>query len=171
MKQNGHKWTPRCGSVPLWRDFSRSGQRSGLLFHTSRVLLTMPKRKKSERAVRVASSRSMSFANASRNKIFETRARILAPRIFVVLFLFAISLLLPPSSPLLLFNLYISFALLFLFPCSTTLRVRESIDRGKILSFAAPTEDALHLAENSLSEIKLIFARPIPYVFHSCSIF
>lgn len=129
------------------------------------------KNKKSERAVRVASSHSMSFTNASRNKIFETRARILAPHIFAVLFLFAISLLLPPSSPLLLFNLYISFALLFLFPCSTTLRVRESIDRGKILSFAAPTEDALHLAANSLSEIKLIFARPIPYVFHSCSIF
>lgn len=56
-------------------------QRPGLLFHTSRVLLTTPKRKRKKndgRAVRMASSRSMSFANASRNKIFETRARILA---------------------------------------------------------------------------------------------
>lgn len=58
-------------------------------------------------------------------------------RIFVVLFLFAISLLLPASSPLVLSNLYISSALPFFSPCSITLRVRESIDRRKILSFAA----------------------------------
>lgn len=116
-------------------------QRPGLLFHTSRVLLTTPKRKREKndgRAVRMASSRSMSFANASRNKIFETRARILwLSRIFVVLFLFAISLLLPAFSPLVLSNLYISSALPFFFPCSITLCVRESIDRRKILSFAA----------------------------------
>lgn len=129
--------------APLWRDFSRSeldgsGQASSFIrpeFYWRR------RREKGKKTMggQCGWRRLVLWALPTQVEIkYLKHARgFWLSRIFVVLFLFAISLLLPASSPLVLSNLYISFALPFFFPCSITLCVRESIDRRKILSFAA----------------------------------
>lgn len=91
--------------------------RSGLLFHTPLTLLAVPGRRwKKRRGKCGRRPRSMSFANASRNKIFETRAGF-GSRPFVVYPFLAIGLLFPSCDPsaLVLSNLYIWFTF-FSFP-------------------------------------------------------
>lgn len=143
QNETGHKWTPRCGS-PLFGRISpdrrsTAAVRLSLLYVLSFIGGAGGKEEEKRRHCRSADgvlefTLSVSrpppfalsfslFANASRNKIFETRARILAlafPSRRLPLFP-SINPLLPSLIPL---NLYISFALFFFFPFGSISRSR-----------------------------------------------
>lgn len=179
MKQNGHKWTSRCGST-LFGEISpdpssmASGRASSFIrpkFYWRR------RREKGEKSGRVVRGRFgeggvVSFyelcQRKSRNKIFETRARILALAYIRRSFPFRYG---PPFAlPLLSFFLIFTSRPFFFFIPMFDNTSRLWIHRyGKKFSRLPPTEDALHLAANSLSKIKLIFARPISYIIQTRS--
>jgi len=148
---------------PFWRDIFQSGIDGGgraFFFYMSQVLLAVPEKAKKKGVGECGWCPGFSlWALPTQVEIkYLKHARIL-PLAYPSLSSFELSAaFLCSFSPLLIFT---SRPLFFFFftTLSTTFRVRGSIDRGE--TSHSPTEDALHLAAISLSEIKLIFARPI----------
>lgn len=178
QNETGHKWTPRYGSPLFGKIFpdqrSTAAVKPSLLYVLSFIGGAREKKEeKGDRSAGGAHSRLLwvhSFSISSLLPPSFPLSLFLPMQVEIKYLKHARRFWLSRTRCFPLFpsiNLFFLFLFLLIFTSrpfffssfSAISRVRGFIDRGETVRW--PTGDALHLAAISLSEIKLIFARPI----------